>query len=231
MNNSVKKIILVILIGIVSIVLLGTIFGTIDYIRAKNNNKPIFAYKRNYLNSHTSFKIIQYHGFGYKIIVCDKCIDDKVTFMPFGIGTYAWFIGNESDIDFKITIKERDRKTDDIILKELANSYMDQDDKISSKIYSYGLDEIKITINGITYLLQEALEQNKIMISDIMAQLNIEDVMYDGGTAIYRDSNEKQIADGNLTIIKCNSIISIGNFNKDIYIGNKELVMEENFCR
>ena len=226
-----KKVIKIILIVIASIVILGALFGTVDYIRAKNGKKPIFTYRNTNINSEGYFIATEYYGLGYAIVICDRCIDDKVIFMPLYLGGYAWFIDDESDIDFEITIKERDKKLDDIIYKELANSYKQAGEDVSAKIYSYGLDEIKITINGKTYLLEDALKQNKITITDIISQLKTEEVLYDGGTNIYRDSNDKKVADGNLTIIKCNAAISNNNFNRDIYIGNKNLIKEENFCK
>jgi hypothetical protein len=38
------------------------------------------------------YNATEYYGLGYKIVVCDSC-EKTVYFMPFGIGTYAWFIG------------------------------------------------------------------------------------------------------------------------------------------
>lgn len=212
--------------------LLGTIFGTVDYIRATNGKKPIFKYRS--INVYDVYNegeltITEYYGLGYKIVMFSS--DEKPKFLLFGLGTYAWFIGNESDVNFEINIKEQDKKSDDIILKELASSYKKSGEIVSSKIYSYGLDEIKITIDNKKYLLEEALEQNKIVMNAITIQLNDEEHLYDGGTTIYRDSNSKKVAGGNLTIIICNAAISSNNFNKDIYIGNKDMIKEESFCK
>lgn len=98
----------IILISIASIVLLGAIFGTIDYIRAKSGKRPIFIYRNTNKNNYWR----QY-----------------------------------------IFIRRRDK-------------------------------------------------ENKITITDIVVQLKTEEVLYDGGTNIYRDSNLKKVAGGNLTIIK-----------------------------
>ena len=85
--------------------MLGIIFGTIDYIFAKNGKTPIFKIKsvgytkENLFLENTGYRYgglrynaTEYYGLGYKVVVCDSC-DKQVYFMPFGIGTYAWFIG------------------------------------------------------------------------------------------------------------------------------------------
>lgn len=226
-----KKVIKIILIVIASIVLLGAIFGTVDYIRAKNGKKPMFAYRNVNVNDEGYFVATEYYGLGYAIVICNKYCDKNVTFMPLYLGGYAWFIGNESGENFEITIKERDKKSDDILLKELANSYIESEENVSAKIYSYGLDEIKITKNGETYLLEEALRLNKVTIEEIIEKLE-----YD--TTICYCNGKKEIASNgqsilytsqtyNIRFIKCNTLEG----NKDIYIGNTSMKYEDNFCK
>jgi hypothetical protein len=104
-----NKIILIIFTVIASILLLGTILGTTDYIIAKNGKAPIFTFNsigfekneffiENDESSYSGYRYnaTEYYGLGYKIVVCDSC-DKSVYFMPFGIGTYAWFIGMPVD--------------------------------------------------------------------------------------------------------------------------------------
>ncbi len=94
MNDIVKKkkrkFLLIILIIIATAVVLVTVFGLIDYFRAKNGKRPIFIY--NTVNV-TSFDVqmagfedvaspsregAEYYGLGYKVSICDKNTDKYV---------------------------------------------------------------------------------------------------------------------------------------------------------
>ncbi len=79
-----KKFLLIILITIASIVILVTIFGLIDYFRAKSGKKPIFIYH----TSNITYYDVQvagtedmtslnktgavYYGLGYNVLICDN---------------------------------------------------------------------------------------------------------------------------------------------------------------
>ena len=78
-----KKVIKIILIVIASIVLLGAIFGTVDYIRAKNGKKPMFAYRNVNVNDEGYFVATEYYGLGYAIVICNKYCDKNVTLCLF----------------------------------------------------------------------------------------------------------------------------------------------------
>ncbi|MDD2490436.1 MAG: hypothetical protein PHY26_04220 [Bacilli bacterium] len=86
MNNIArKKRSKFVLIIIASIVILGVIFGTIDYIRAMNGKKPIFIYRTVNSTSIDVVKAIEfddtalsnkegaiYYGIGYNVSICDN---------------------------------------------------------------------------------------------------------------------------------------------------------------
>ena len=87
MNDIVKKkkrkFIFIILIVMASIVILGTIFGIVDYFRAKSGKKPIFIYHTanitNYDVQMAGFEDTAspnktsavYYGVGYNVSICD----------------------------------------------------------------------------------------------------------------------------------------------------------------
>jgi len=69
-----KKRTKIILIVISTIVLLGIIFGTVDYFRAGNDKAPIFAIRvANYRDGGSK----EYWGLGYKVIKCNTLRGDK----------------------------------------------------------------------------------------------------------------------------------------------------------
>lgn len=219
-----KKEIKIILIIFIVIILIAIIFCSIDYNRAINEKIPIFFYRTEIVSSTKNNTITEYYGLGYKLVVCDNC-DQKAFMMPLYIGTYAWFIGD----DIKIIVKERDSNSDNVHLNELTDSYIENDNIIQSKIYTYGIDQINVVIDDQHYSLKDALSQKKIILNDILVKLSTEDILYDDGTVIYRDINEEKIANGNLTIIKCNAIYD-DEINQDVYIGTSKMIKENYFC-
>lgn len=93
-----KKVIKIVLIVIAVILILGAIFGATDYLCLKNDEKPIFIYQTKATENNGSLIFTEYYGFGYKIVVTDSHVEDNVIFMPFGIGSYAWFIGSDTEL-------------------------------------------------------------------------------------------------------------------------------------
>lgn len=105
-NKKGKRILLIVSITVATIGLFGIIFGTVDYVMARNGKTPIFSLRsfgyskqESFLdvdeNSHYGgilYNAKEYYGLGYKLVVCDSC-DKPVYFMPLGIGTYSWSIG------------------------------------------------------------------------------------------------------------------------------------------
>lgn len=103
--------------------------------------------------------------------------------------------------------------TVDNSLKENKIISKDEMDLYDCDIYEYG-GNANITIEGITYSLQEAIKNEKITVSEILNQakkdeeeekIQVEQYL-DGGSIIYKYST--------YNIIKCNTLSG----NQDIYI-------------
>ena len=100
------KVFLILITIIASILVLGIISGTIDYIRAVNGKEPVFTIKRlGYTEQRTFledeedspysgryFNATEHYGLGYKLVVCETC-KKTVYLMPLWIGSYEWSIG------------------------------------------------------------------------------------------------------------------------------------------
>ncbi len=105
-----NKILLIITTIIASALALGTISGTVDYIKVMNGKMPIFAFKKVVYSKQEAFidneknlpysgllyTATEHFGLGYKLVVCDSC-GKTVYFMPLGIGTYEWAVGTPLD--------------------------------------------------------------------------------------------------------------------------------------
>jgi len=203
-----KKTIKIILIAIISIILLCVILGIVDYIRANNGKKPIFILISADVYSESRLIAIEYYGLGYKIVICDKCID-RVTFMPLYFGSYAWFIDSDDITSFKITkAKECDNK---------AKLYYTEENR---KIYTYCLDKIELEKNNENISLKTYLWEDPNVIDKIITEFtdNNTNSYDDGGTILYKG------ADFNL--LKCHTI----DGNNDIYIGDKNMGYFNSFC-
>lgn len=96
-----------------------------------------------------------------------------------------------------------------------ASLLLEQTDK---EIYTYCIENSKIKIGNEELELKNYIEDNENAIDEIINKLKIEHALNDGGTIIYK---------GDITLIKCNTLEG----NKDIYIGNKDMVMKQNFCK
>ena len=69
--------------------------------------------------------------------------------------------------------------------------------------------------------LQEALKKGDLTREDIKEKLTEKASFWDGGTTIYSNQNE------NITFILCQTV----DGNKDIYVGNKYMQYENNYCK
>ena len=68
-----KKIAFTTIIVMASIVILGTIFGIVDYFRSVSGKKPIFIYRVvNVSNIDINKNGVEYYGIGYKVSICDS---------------------------------------------------------------------------------------------------------------------------------------------------------------
>ena len=93
--------------------------------------------------------------------------------------------------------------------------FMEQEDR---NIYTYCLDDVKIKFNDKEKNLKDFIKTDEEAIDKIIGILEFKDVVYDGGSKIYKGEN--------VTLIKCNTL----DGNKDIYIGDQNMKFKENFC-
>ncbi|HHT38120.1 MAG TPA: hypothetical protein GXZ95_01740 [Mollicutes bacterium] len=74
MNNKIiKKRVKIMLVFLATIVVLGVIFGIVDYNRAKQNKAPLFAIR---VNAYYDGGSKEYYGLGYKVIECNTLSGD-----------------------------------------------------------------------------------------------------------------------------------------------------------
>lgn len=122
-------------------------------------------------------------------------------------------------------------KSNNIIkINPTKNEYCDYIPKLyyeekDRKIYSYCLDKIEIKLGN-----------NFIELKDYFNNHTINDfenfftggISYDdGGTIIYKDGGTKKYLKGDTTVLICRTVEG----NRDIYIGNKHMNYERNFCK
>lgn len=99
--------------------------------------------------------------------------------------------------------------------------------KESYNIYYYGV-EATIQIGNNKYDLIKSLSSKKTTLKKVLETTDKVDVYKDGGSILYR-SKLNHYSDNNhqYTILLCNTI----DGNRDIYIGNKDMEYEDNFCK
>ncbi|MDD2518819.1 MAG: hypothetical protein PHG18_02910 [Bacilli bacterium] len=112
-------------------------------------------------------------------------------------------------------------------------------DSNNVKYYSVCLNEITLKFNSNEITLKKALEDNPNIMDEIINKLTQTDLLYDGGTAIYKELGYSNFAYSNMgntgfTVIKCNamqgSVTENLPNNKDYYFGDLDLEYEEGYC-
>lgn len=111
--------------------------------------------------------------------------------------------------------------------QEITKEIIVDNEQDSYTIYYYGIDSATINLDNQKYDLGEVISQEKITIEEIIEELKIYGQLNDGGTVIYKDAGTKKYLTDNYTIIKCHTI----DGNRDIYIGDKDMEYEEEFCK
>ena len=86
-------------------------------------------------------------------------------------------------------------------------------------IYTYCINDVMLNVNNKKFDLKEYINSKEKPIEKIIEILKVDDVIYDGGTTIYKGNN--------ITLIRCNTL----DGNKDIYIGDSNMKYKENFCK
>lgn len=206
-----KKRFKIALISLASIVFIVTIFALTDYIRLKNEKKPIFIYKNVAIYNNTKFVGTKYYGLGYSFFNCEVC-SKKINFGLFYLSTYAWFIENSSITSIEAIENKK-------CSNEIKKYYTLSNDR---SIYTYCLDKIKITEeNDYTIDLADYLKLNSDAIYEIIENFTLkpEASFDDGGTKIYSGEG--------FNILACHTISG----NNDIYIGTKQMGYNKGFCQ
>lgn len=126
---------------------------------------------------------------------------------------------NDYENNFLLEIKSSEkRETENIVTNELKEKY-------NYNIYYYGIDSLKVKIDGEKIDLKEALKTEKITMEQIINQAEKDketkiisvDILKDGGTKIYNY--------GSYIIIKRHSIIGLKEgYIEDVYIGIPEML-------
>ena len=183
-----KKIIKVILIVVAGVVLLSTVFGIVDYTRAKNGKKPIFTFLwftvntfdveiAGQENSESKGGVSTvYSGLGYKIVTCDFC-EKKVSFLPFGIGDYPYTTltctkNDKQTYHYRFTDGKLETITSTHIMLEKdiddVESYEKEFNKINNVNGCNGTFSEKMNSSGITsYTANEFCDLSKMSDEDI----------------------------------------------------------------
>lgn len=136
-----------------------------------------------------------------------------------------------SGLLFFILIKQNNKY--DYIIETIETKNCDSKAKLyhelegNIKVYTYCLDNIKINNSSESIELKDEIIKDSNIIQSIISNLELNDILFDGGTAIYRDSEKTKFTKSGLTIISCSTLSG----NKDIYIGNKNMKFKQNFCQ
>ena len=130
-------------------------------------------------------------------------------------------------------------KKDENCNKEVKLYYTDSKDV---NYYTMCLSEIILKFENKEMELKEALNTDSTIMNDIINKLTQTDLLYDGGTSIYKDFGFSNVAysdfgNTGFTIIKCNAMYNetntnqmITKHNKDYYFGDLSLEYEEGYC-
>lgn len=111
--------------------------------------------------------------------------------------------------------------------KKIRYVIMNDENGEMYKIYYYGIDSAMITVGEDNYDFEQAILSGILTLDQILAEMNLYAELNDGGTEIYRDNGSRKYFSDSYTIIKCNTV----DGNRDIYIGDNNMLMEEGFCK
>lgn len=148
---------------------------------------------------------------------CNVGTNVKITYDGFINESYPAQIGTTKievlpEADFKLTFNSKPGN----VKKQIV-------DKKTSKKYDHNVyvwnGDVKVLIDDKTYTLEEAIEENKITVEEIIAKADreIENPL------VCKDGGSKEYHYDNYTIIKLNTL----DGNKDVYIGNKKLSVND----
>lgn len=198
-------------------VVFGFLTAAIDYFRMKSGENPLINIKK--YNEKT--KIQTFRGIFYKA-------ERKVT------SSDKESLTESSGIKFSILVFElavprqfkEIKSTYSINTKEIENCqepaklyYADK----SIKVYTYCLEDIKLTKNNKEEVLEKYLKKSTTIIDELDAELSYLGLYSDRTTLMFKDTNN--IAKNGLTMYRCNR----PNIN-DVYIGPEGTTFQPDFC-
>ena len=204
------------------IVILGVVFGVIDYNRINNLKDPLFMVRVTTGDG----SIQHYIGIGYRMkrevglsYTEPYYMDNEIRF---GLWFYTWELDFKAQVEYTYTIEV---KESDSCSKDLYYSEDDRD------IYLYCLDSILVNDGSSTVELRDYLNNEGISIDEFIDLFIEVDTYDDGGSKIYRELGDTTQVNGftdrGLTILECNTIEG----NKDIYLGSIDMEYDTSFCK
>lgn len=99
------------------------------------------------------------------------------------------------------------------------------------RVYTRCLDSISIKYEDKTVSLKEFIKDNDSLEEAIdKLTLTEVDIMWDGGTKIFKDGGTTEYSSEGLTLIRCNKMLDDGTINKDIYFGTSDMEFKDNYC-
>lgn len=164
-------------------------------------------------NKKLDKKVLEKHNKRTKVIIIII-----IVFIIINIVSEITLKENNNLIEIIPQIKEEKEITKSVIVDKIDSSYT---------IYYYGIEKAIINLNNEKLDLADSLVENKITLEELLEDLKKSNELNDGGTVIYKDGGTKKYLTDSYTIIKCNTLEG----NKDIYMGDKDMEYEEDFCK
>lgn len=113
-------------------------------------------------------------------------------------------------------------------------------DSMGIKYYGVCLSKIKLIYSDKEVELKDVIKQDSKILDEVINKLKLSDVLYDGGTKIYKTPSYSNFVNSNngFTVIKCNAMHNetledgtmIVNSNNDYYFGNSSLEFKDGYC-
>lgn len=99
------------------------------------------------------------------------------------------------------------------------------------KIYLVGLNNFVVIYNSQNLSINEVINENKLedFINNLKENITKKEIYKDGGTNIYKNEN-KRISNNSFTLVLCNKLLESNTYNNDIYFGNIDMKLEEEYC-
>lgn len=131
--------------------------------------------------------------------------------------------------------KQEEEKSKEKILYKV-NFELDENSKETynfneRKIYLVGLNNFVVIYNSQKLSINEVINENKLedFINNLKENITKKEIYKDGGTTIYKNES-KRISNNSFTLVLCNKLLESNTYNNDIYFGNIDMKLEEEYC-